>query len=168
MMEAQDVLDVMSVLDAAGITAWIDGGWGVEALVGAQHRDHGDLDLVVDIERLDDLVSAMADVGFTVTIDERPTRMALADRSGRNLDLHLVRFDEDGDAWQAAAGPDGSDAKYPAADLTFGWVGGKRVECISAGLQMRHHSGYAPTEVDRADVRLLFEHFLETLPPEYR
>lgn len=168
MMEAQDVLDVMSVLSDAAVPVWLDGGWGVDALVGAQHRDHIDLDLVVDILRLEDLVSALGEVGFTVTTDDRPTRLALADRSGRQVDLHPVRFDADGDGWQAAAGPDGSDARYPAADFTFGWVGAKRVECISARLQMRHHSGYDPTEADRLDVHLLFEHFHETPPKEYR
>src|SRR4051794_4281937 len=52
-MEARDVLDVLTVLREAQIgRSWIDGGWGIDALLGAQHRDHDDLDLVVSVDEL--------------------------------------------------------------------------------------------------------------------
>lgn len=35
-MEAKDVLDVLRILDEAGVTTTLDGGWGVDALLGAQ------------------------------------------------------------------------------------------------------------------------------------
>jgi len=168
MMEARDALDVLAILDEAGITPWVDGGWGVDALVGEQHRDHEDLDLVVDIERLDDAAGALAEVGFAVQLDLRPTRVALGDRSGRRVDLHPIRFDEEGDGCQAGASPDGSDARYAASEFTFGWIGGKRVECISAQLQMQHHSGYEPRACDHHDVGQLFRHFNLALPDGYR
>ena len=33
-MEAQDVLDVLTVLAEAGVSPTLEGGWGVEALLG--------------------------------------------------------------------------------------------------------------------------------------
>jgi lincosamide nucleotidyltransferase A/C/D/E len=50
MMSAADVLDVTSRLEAAGISFWLDGGWGVDALVGRETRPHSDLDLVVRLD----------------------------------------------------------------------------------------------------------------------
>ena len=34
MMSAQDVLQVVSALGGADVGVWLDGGWGVDALVG--------------------------------------------------------------------------------------------------------------------------------------
>ena len=47
MMTAPDVLGVLSRLDDARLTAWVDGGWGVDALLEETTRDHDDLDLAV-------------------------------------------------------------------------------------------------------------------------
>ena len=46
MMLAHDVLEIVAGLDAAGVRVWLDGGWGVDALIRHQTRDHEDLDLV--------------------------------------------------------------------------------------------------------------------------
>ena len=40
-MEARVVLDVLAIFDAASIDVWVEGGWGIDALLGSQHRDHG-------------------------------------------------------------------------------------------------------------------------------
>jgi lincosamide nucleotidyltransferase A/C/D/E len=34
MMTAAHVLDALERLEAAGVEAWVDGGWGVDALLG--------------------------------------------------------------------------------------------------------------------------------------
>lgn len=51
MMRASDVIMIINALAAAGVDAWLDGGWGVDALVGEQTRPHDDLDLVIARER---------------------------------------------------------------------------------------------------------------------
>ncbi|WP_232519770.1 nucleotidyltransferase domain-containing protein [Actinosynnema pretiosum] len=43
-----DVLAVLDLAEAAGARLWIDGGWGVDALLGERTRRHGDLDVVVE------------------------------------------------------------------------------------------------------------------------
>jgi lincosamide nucleotidyltransferase A/C/D/E len=168
-MEARDVLDVLTVLREAQVERlWLDGGWGIDALLGAQHRDHDDLDLVAPIDDLDRIVEALGEVGFTVSEDVRPTRVVLADRAGRKVDLHLVRIDAAGNGWQTGAGPDGTDAKYSAGGFTSGWVGGQTVDCIGPDVQLDHHLGYVPTAVDREDVARLCERFTIPLPDEYK
>ncbi|MHA1547625.1 MAG: nucleotidyltransferase domain-containing protein, partial [Alphaproteobacteria bacterium] len=54
-MPAPILLSLYQRLKEEGIKVWIDGGWGVDALLGEQTRPHGDLDLVVqerDLVRL--------------------------------------------------------------------------------------------------------------------
>ena len=168
-MEARDVLVVLTILREADVgRVWLDGGWGIDALLGAQHRDHDDLDLVVSIEVLDKVIVGLGEVGFEVSEDARPTRVALADRTGRVVDLHPVRIDATGNGWQAGAGPDGTDAKYPADGFTSGWVGGQTVDCVGPDVQIDHHLGYAPSTKDREDLVRLCERFTKPLPDEFK
>jgi hypothetical protein len=44
-MNPAQVLQVLDRLDANGVTGWLDGGWGVDAVLGEQTRPHEDLDL---------------------------------------------------------------------------------------------------------------------------
>jgi lincosamide nucleotidyltransferase A/C/D/E len=57
-MTAEDALEILGWLSAADVDVWLLGGWGVDALVGEQTRDHKDLDLMVR----DEHVSRMSDV----------------------------------------------------------------------------------------------------------
>lgn len=55
-MTADDVLEIIGRLDAAGVRWWVHGGWGMDALLGKETRPHDDLDLAVpraDIDRRD-------------------------------------------------------------------------------------------------------------------
>ena len=56
---ANGVEVVRSVLAEDGVSVVLDGGWGIDALLGAQHRDHDDLDLVVGVEHLDAAVGSL-------------------------------------------------------------------------------------------------------------
>ena len=167
MMEATDVLDVLAVLAEDGVSVVLDGGWGIDALLGAQHRDHDDLDLVVGVEHLDAAVGSLTGAGFEVREDRRPTSVALADREGRRVDFHVVGPEVDGVRWQPAGGPDGTDRRYPVAATTSGWVGGEVVACVDAQLQVDHHHGFEPRHEDVHDLRLLQKQFGVSLPEGY-
>ena len=82
MMTATDVLGVLSRLEAAGLTAWVDGGWGVDALLEETTRDHGDLDVAVLLPQLEAVRAVLAEAGYgTVLRDWLPTSLALADQA---------------------------------------------------------------------------------------
>ena len=34
MIEAQDVVGILEAVEMAGLAIWLDGGWGVDALLG--------------------------------------------------------------------------------------------------------------------------------------
>ena len=63
-MSAEDVVEVVRLLEGLGIDVWLDGGWGVDALLGTQTRPHDDLDLVVQLEDVPKLRAALLDRGY--------------------------------------------------------------------------------------------------------
>jgi hypothetical protein len=87
-----DVLEILAAVAASGADVWVDGGWGIDALVGAQTREHADLDLA---------------------LPSRPVR------------------------------------------------------CMSAGFQVRSHTGYEVDDTDFQDVSLLHERFGIPIPDDY-
>ena len=154
-MEAADVLDLLQALDELQIACWVDGGWGVDCLVGRQTRPHGDLDLVLartDVEQVRALLAAR---GYAVIRDWLPTSLALRDADGREVDLHPVDPTDDGGGVQVL--PDGGTWRYAAP--VPGAIAGVVVPCAPATDQLLMHQGYRPRDVDHADVRLLAETF---------
>ena len=166
-MRAEEVVELLDALRDAGLSMWLDGGWGVDALLGEQTRDHEDVDIVVELERLDDLVAALVPLGLSLADDFLPTRAVFRSADGRQVDVHPVTFDADRTGWQRAAAPDGSDAAYPADGFCEGRVLGQVVPCLTPELQMKHHSGYEPRERDRADLGRLADRFGVALPSGY-
>ncbi len=167
MMDASDVLGVIAALEEAGLRVWLDGGWGVDALVGEQTRDHDDLDCVIALADAPLARDALAVLGYTVALDELPTRFVMRDRSDRRVDFHTVTFDATGDATQQLQ--DGTLAPYPSQGFGgFGFVAGVRVACLTAAVQALHHLGYDPDEKDLYDMALLAERCGIDLPAPYR
>ena len=152
-MDVAEVHRVLDALAAAGCTAWLGGGWGVDALVGRQTRPHRDLDLLVEAAHLDDALTALGRLAYVVETDWLPVRLEVAAPGGRWVDLHPVTFDDDGNGVQA--GPDGTTYDYPAGCLAGGRIGGREVRCLSVARQLAAHAGYPPREVDRHDVAVL-------------
>lgn len=153
---------VHAVLDAIP-EAVVDGGWGVDALVGRPTRLHEDLDLVLRSEHLDSATSALASLGFAVAIDERPTRIVLSREDGCRVDLHLVERTSSGTTQSL---PGARQFTY-TLDGTTGVIDGRSVPCISAEMQLLTHAGYEPDADDRADVALVAGLSGLALPPPY-
>jgi lincosamide nucleotidyltransferase A/C/D/E len=168
-MKASDVVAVLDCLDRERIAVWIDGGWGIDALVGHETRGHEDLDLVIEQGDLPRAQTALAELGFAhdPSIEPGlPARLALATADDRRVDLHPVVFDDRGDGWQPLG--DGAWGAYPADGLSAtGEVAGRSVRCLTPQLQLRHHLGYPPDENDRHDLRALAERFNIGLPPGF-
>jgi lincosamide nucleotidyltransferase A/C/D/E len=151
-VDITDVLQVLQRLDERGVRYWVLGGWGVDALVGQQTRDHRDLDLAVDAEQFHEGMREVEALGYRVKTDWLPIRVELVSLQGW-VDLHPVRFDSAGHGVQA--GPDGMTFDYPADALHSGMLGGRQVPCISVEHQISVHMGYEPRPQDLADLELL-------------
>ncbi|HEY2550431.1 MAG TPA: hypothetical protein VGI64_07625 [Streptosporangiaceae bacterium] len=166
-MTAADVTEVLDALDQAGVTTWLDGGWGIDALAGEQTREHEDLDLAVDAKQLGRAQRALAGLGFALdrlAVPGLPARAVLRDDRARQIDLHPLTLDAAGDGWQPLGG--GAWGRYPAEGLSgTGSVGGRPVSCLTAALQLTFHLGYPPRDSDRHDLNLLAQRFGVPLPP---
>lgn len=66
MTSAEDVLEVLDMLDQADMPAWIGGGWGIDALVGHQTRIHEDVDIAVDATNEASTIDVLTALGFRV------------------------------------------------------------------------------------------------------
>ncbi len=133
MVDASDVLVVLDQLGRAGLVVWLDGGWGVDALLGRHSRPHRDLDLVIARDDCGVAQAALAGVGFhhdLTAVPGLPARLVLVDASGRRVDLHPVVFDRHGNGWQELGG--GAWGAYPAEGLAgVGMGGGRQVRCLA-------------------------------------
>lgn len=170
MITEDDVLEILNCLEGANIAVWIDGGWGVDALLGRATRPHDDLDLVVAREDLQQVELALQRIGFShapQVLPGLPARFVLRDAAGRQIDLHPLTFDSEGNGRQDLG--DGTWGTYPAAGLAGqGTVRGKPVRCLTPELQIAFHLGYEPDDDDRHDIRLLASHFGLLLPAPYQ
>ncbi|WP_316781467.1 nucleotidyltransferase domain-containing protein [Streptomyces sasae] len=153
-MTADEVLSVLALLWRAEADVWVGGGWGIDALVGEQTREHRDLDLMYRLDQEDAVVGALAAVGFAESLDQRPVRFVVTAPDGREIDLHPLVFDDDGAAVQASFEPD-RPFRYPASCFVTGRIGGAAVPCLSAEQQVYFHQGYRPSARDRHDMAQL-------------
>jgi lincosamide nucleotidyltransferase A/C/D/E len=158
--DARDVIEILDTLASAGIDdAWLDGGWGVDALLGEQTRPHQDVDLVVRIEDVPAMRAALSAAGFELVEGVPDSNFVLRDRRGREVDVHPVRFDAAGNGVYRME--NGQDWLFPAEGFTGrGRIGRREVRCLSPDVQMVDHAtGYEPGETDFHDMRLLHERF---------
>ncbi len=133
-MPRSNVLRILRELDAAGVEPVVMGGWGIDALIGEEQRLHRDLDLILDCGDLDKALSRLRELGFEewfrnpdpVPFVEHGIEgdvIVMRDAAMRVVDLHPMRLDD--------SGPTPTD----------GTIGGQRVACVSAKLQVKAHTG---------------------------
>jgi lincosamide nucleotidyltransferase A/C/D/E len=166
-MTSADVIEIYSSLVERGIFIWIDGGWGVDALLGQQTRHHKDLDVAIEDHQLLGFEQFLASQGYCRIKGEieRPFNFVMADHKAREIDVHVISLDERGNG---IYGPPEKGVMYPADSLTgSGRIVGCSVRCISPHWMVKFHSGYALTEKDYRDVSALCEKYGLELPEEY-
>lgn len=166
-MIAHDVLDFYKTMSDVGVEVWIDGGWGVDALLGKQTRQHKDLDIAIEEKHVALLRDVLLVRGFREVRleDARPWNFVLGDETGKEIDVHVIVLDDTGNG---VYGPPEKGEMYPAAFLTgSGIIDGQKVRCISPEWAVRFHSGYELTEKDFRDVSALCQTFGFELPARY-
>jgi len=168
MITAEDVLVVMDRLSSKGVKVWLDGGWAVDAALGEQTREHDDLDLVGELADVDATGQALAPLGYSLTLDERPIRVVYDAGDGRSVDYHTVEFDEGGGGIQGL--PGGGTCRYPPEGFSgTGVIAGRSLPCLTPEVQVYFcHQGYEPADKDRHDITRLCERFGLKLPEAYR
>lgn len=161
-MTANDVLEFVQLLNQNHIEVHIDGGWGVDALLGRQTRSHADLDIAVQHKDAAQIRALLEARGYTEVPrdDSWECNFVMGDDAGNEIDIHSYTFD--------SAGNHIFGVKYPFDSLTgTGSISGYPVKCISPEWMVKFHTGYKLDENDYHDVKALCERFGIEIPTEY-
>ncbi len=151
-MTAERALTLWDLLTGAGVDVWVDGGWGVDALVGEQTREHRDLDLGVARPDLALAIGVLAKAGYAVTDDRYvEVTVQLTHPEGHRVDLHPSTPVAGGGTEQTDF--DGNVFHIPPPSV--GRIAGRAVRCMPLSAQLRTHTGYALRPQDRHDLELL-------------
>lgn len=165
-MTVDALVSLLQLFELAALETWLDGGWGVDALLGKQTRPHKDVDLLVRVTDLSKLDAFLGSRGFFRRPDGTPSNYVLADGHGLEVDIHAIEFDSLGNGLYRMS--DGNIWVYPATGFHGrGMVGGVEVRCLSPETQVVCHAhGYTPVEKDLRDMALLHARFGVALPPQ--
>jgi lincosamide nucleotidyltransferase A/C/D/E len=167
-MTSSSLTALLDLLEEAGMENWLDGGWGVDALLRTQSRPHKDVDLILRVADVSRLLDILGSRGFVVCEGSLPNSFVLANGTGLEVDVHAVVFDGEGNGVYRMQ--NGQDWVYPAAGFAGqGEVGDRKVHCLSPEVQVLCHAeGYTPTDKDMRDMQLLEELFCLDLPPQLK
>jgi lincosamide nucleotidyltransferase A/C/D/E len=161
-MAMADVIEIVQLFDQYHIDLYIDGGWGVDALLGEQTRVHADLDIAVEHRSASDIRALLEAKGFREIPrnDSWECNFVLEDDQRRQIDVHSYTFDTAGNHVYGVA--------YPFESLTgVGSIAGQSVKCISPEWLVKFHTGYQLDENDYHDVKMLCQRFGIEMPAEY-
>ena len=167
-MTSAAVIELLQLFESAAIQVWLDGGWGVDALLQTQTRAHKDIDIILAVADVPKLQELLAKRGFSFREGKPPNSFTLASGAGLEVDIHAVTFDADGNGVYRMQ--NGEDWFYPAEGFNWhGMIGRMSVRCLSPRAQVLcHEYGYVPVEKDFRDMELLERRFGVHLPPQLR
>jgi lincosamide nucleotidyltransferase A/C/D/E len=85
MVNQTDALEIISYAEENGITVWLDGGWGVDALLEEQTRPHNDIDLFVEERHGEKYIEILKERGFAEVTEAytTPSHTVWKDAQGR-------------------------------------------------------------------------------------
>jgi lincosamide nucleotidyltransferase A/C/D/E len=158
-MELAAVVELCRAFEQAGLAYIVDGGWGVDALLGEQTRPHSDLDLAVALSDLPAFEALLAERGYQRRLrDGDPDwNVFLCAPGGEAVDLHGFVLDSAGNG---VLGDPAEGAMYPAGALHGeGRLGPLAVRCVAAPFVLGFRNGFNPRPVDRHDVAALCARF---------
>jgi lincosamide nucleotidyltransferase A/C/D/E len=169
LMSADSALRLLGGLEERHVDYCLGGGWGVDALLGEQTRDHSDLDLWLPAAHLERLFVAFSMAGVDRIFPwpgDRPWNFVLHDGHTLRVDLHLYELVPSGSVYYGSV-LDGDT--FPADAFTGrGCINGVSVPCEEPAWALRWRTGYPPRDVDRHDVPLLAARFGFALPEAFR
>ena len=125
---------VADVLSAAGISAWLFGGWGLDARIGRITRQHGDVEFWVERIHAERSKAALAGAGATALTTQPPAEACEFTWDG--IDFSTAYFDRQPDGsfsqpqgrWSDWLFPPGSFGHEPTDPVADGAAASKPVE----------------------------------------
>lgn len=147
----EDLIYVLNLMDSLNIRYWLDGGWGVDVLVGEQTREHRDIDIDFDSGHTDELIKLLTARGYLIATDWLPVRIELYHPDRSYLDLHPFLLSDDG--WAKQSNLEGGWYEFEPDFFGSAEFLGRKIPCISPKGQKIFHTGYELREVDKHDIK---------------
>src|SRR5919198_2493494 len=93
-MSGEAVVELVQLCEQNGIEIIVDGGWGVDALLGEQTRSHADLDIALQHKDVPRLRAQLEARGYkdVPRDDTRDCNFVLGDDQGHEVDFHSYTF----------------------------------------------------------------------------
>jgi lincosamide nucleotidyltransferase A/C/D/E len=168
MVGAEDAVRIYRRLAGNGIQVWLTGGWGIDALLEVQTRPHKDLDVIMLLDDVLRMRALLGRDGFGLkelwsenlwVADgsglKTATAFVLEDGEGREVDVHAMRLDEQGNGIPAWASEGLILGRYHLGAV--GLIDGQAVRCITPEMQLLCHRGYELPDKQLRDVERLCE-----------
>ena len=94
MVNITDVKQILQFAIDAEIKVFLDGGWGVDALLGHQSRSHNDIDIFVEKKDYQNFIEIIQANGFYEIKMEYTTlnHTVWEDAKNRIIDLHCFEY----------------------------------------------------------------------------
>ena len=138
MVRTEDACEIIKYALQNEIKVYLDGGWGVDALLKRESRIHNDIDLFVELKHYHDYIYVIKQHGFEEVNTDYTTdgHTVWKDDKQRIIDLHcfeiindvLIRYDGE---------------VYPLKIFSgVGKIGNYDVACIEPVSQVDFHLGY--------------------------
>ncbi|MBM9466157.1 nucleotidyltransferase domain-containing protein [Nakamurella leprariae] len=150
-LTAEDVVELVGWWQRADVRFWLDGGWGVDALLGRQSRPHTDIDVVVEHQDLAAFAQVMVEHGFRRVGDDDAFTHRLCDGTGRRVVVALVDLEvpvlQEPDGTRVYGG---NGLAYEEGSLAgTGTVLGVTVPCTTPEFQIRARTDAARVDLGR-------------------
>jgi lincosamide nucleotidyltransferase A/C/D/E len=168
-MKAEDVVTLVGYLEDHGISVWLDGGWGVDALLERQTRPHDDLDLITAVDEMATLQEALSRRGYRLVGAGTTMSFKMTDDAGRQIDVHSVMFTESGGGIFTMH--NGEEWVCPASGFEGdGHVLTRQVRCLTpeAKVERISRSGYSIDAIHVRDLTALSKRFGIPVPNSVR
>ena len=171
MVRAKDAISIYQCLFSEAIPVWLTGGWGIDALLQEQTRPHKDLDIIILLEDAIRMRESLERDGYQLkklwsengwvkdrSGAETPTAFVLQDSEYRQIDVHAIRIDDQGNGIPAWKNEEG--LIFEKEDLSGdGSIMGVEVAWITPSMQVACHTGYDLPDFQTHDMELLLQRF---------
>ena len=131
MVRTEDACEIIKYALQNEIKVYLDGGWGVDALLKRESRIHNDIDLFVELKHYHDYIYVIKQHGFEEVNTDYTTdgHTVWKDDKQRIIDLHCFEFTDDGIVYEGDI--------FPSKTFSgIGKVGDITVSCIEPLSQM--------------------------------
>ena len=75
MVDLSSFLNIIDLMTALKIRYLVEGGWGIDVLIGKQTREHRDIDIDFDAAFEELWISNLEKLGYRITTDQRPKNL---------------------------------------------------------------------------------------------